>query len=56
MGRKEDRSPVNRKTIPLPVISAIIFLAVVTVYMGLFPESFEWISRAAAQIFMGGVL
>ncbi len=55
-GPEGDRSPVNRKTIPLPVISAIIFLAVVTVYMGLFPESFEWISRAAAQIFMGGVL
>ncbi len=39
---------------PLPVVSAVVFLAVVTVYLGLFPESFDWISHAAVQIFIGG--
>src|SRR5512136_1097687 len=40
----------------IPVISAVVFLALVTVYLGLFPESFEWISHAAPQIFIGGVI
>jgi F420H2 dehydrogenase subunit N len=54
-GSEEDRCPISRKTIPLPVVSAVVFLAVVTVYMGLFPASFDWISHAAQQIFIGGV-
>jgi F420H2 dehydrogenase subunit N len=47
---------VNPKPQPLTVVSAVMFLALVTVYLGLFPESFEWISHAARQIFIGGVL
>jgi proton-translocating NADH-quinone oxidoreductase chain N len=47
--------PANPKPLPLAVVSAVIFLALVTVYFGLFPESFEWISHAAGQIFIGGV-
>jgi F420H2 dehydrogenase subunit N len=46
----------NPESQPLTVISAVVFLALVTVYLGLFPESFEWISHAARQIFIGGVL
>jgi len=47
--------PVNLKPLPLTVVSAVVFLALVTVYFGLFPESFDWISHAGRQIFMGGV-
>ena len=47
--------PVNPKDLPLTIISAVAFLALITVYLGLFPESFEWISHAARQIFPGGV-
>jgi NADH:ubiquinone oxidoreductase subunit 2 (subunit N) len=47
--------PANPKPLPLTVVSAVAFLALVTVYLGLFPESFEWISHAARQIFIGGV-
>ena len=46
---------VKGYTIPASVISAVIFLAVVTVYFGLFPESFDWISHAAGQLFAWGV-
>ncbi|MGB9176857.1 MAG: NADH-quinone oxidoreductase subunit N [Methanoregula sp.] len=48
--------PVNPKPLPKSVVSAVLFLALVTVYLGLFPESFDWISRAARQIFIGGGL
>ncbi|HET6581335.1 MAG TPA: NADH-quinone oxidoreductase subunit N [Methanoregula sp.] len=47
--------PAYPKPIALTVVSAVAFLALVTVYLGLFPESFDWISRAAGQIFIGGV-
>jgi proton-translocating NADH-quinone oxidoreductase chain N len=47
--------PANKKPLPLTIVSAVVFLAVVTVYLGLFPESFDWISHAARQIFIGGV-
>jgi NADH:ubiquinone oxidoreductase subunit 2 (subunit N) len=46
----------NPKNIPVPVMSAIVFLAIVTVYFGLFPESFDWISHAAAQLFTWRIL
>ena len=36
-------------------LTAVVFLAIVTVYFGLFPESFTWISHAAGQIFTWGV-
>jgi proton-translocating NADH-quinone oxidoreductase chain N len=41
--------------IPVSVLSAIVFLAIVTVYFGLFPESFDWTTHAAAQLFPWGV-
>ncbi len=41
----------NAPKIPASAISAVVFLAVVTVYFGLFPESFDWISHAAGQLF-----
>ena len=48
-------APTPRITIPLPVVTAVVFLAFVTVYFGLFPASFDWISHASAQIFTWGV-
>lgn len=44
-------SPAPAKKIPSSVISAVVVLAIVTVYFGLFPESFDWITHAAGQIF-----
>lgn len=32
------------------VLFAVVVLAVVTVYLGLFPESFDWIMHAAGQL------
>jgi len=55
-GTDKDTCPVTIKPLPLTVVSAVVFLALVTVYLGLFPESFDWISNAARQIFIGGVL
>jgi NADH:ubiquinone oxidoreductase subunit 2 (subunit N) len=54
-GKDKEVSPVNGKPLPLTVVSAVVFLALVTVYFGLFPESFDWISHAGLQIFIGGV-
>lgn len=54
-GPDEKTCPANPRAIPIPVVSAVVFLALVTVYFGLFPESFDWISHAAQQIFIGGV-
>jgi len=47
--------PVRLKPVPLGALTAVIFLAIVTVYFGLFPESFNWISHASEQIFTWGV-
>ncbi len=47
---------VQAKKLPLSAISAVVFLAVVTVYLGLFPESFNWIMHAALELFPGGVV
>jgi NADH:ubiquinone oxidoreductase subunit 2 (subunit N) len=41
--------------VPASILSAIVLLAAITVYFGLFPESFDWISHAATQLFSGGV-
>jgi NADH:ubiquinone oxidoreductase subunit 2 (subunit N) len=44
------------KKIPASVISAVVCLAIITVYLGLYPESFDWITHAAYQLFtMGGM-
>ena len=54
---KEPGGPVlaveNAKKVPVSVLSAVLCLAIITVYLGLFPESFEWISHAASQLFTG---
>ncbi len=50
---QEPQRPV--KKIPASVISAVVVFAVITVYLGLFPESFDWITHAAGQIFPWGV-
>lgn len=42
-------------TIRASTVGAVVFLAVITVYFGLFPESFTWILHASHQIFPGGV-
>ena len=52
---EKGQCPVRLKPVPLGALSAVIFLAIVTVYFGLFPESFTWISHAAGQIFTWGV-
>jgi proton-translocating NADH-quinone oxidoreductase chain N len=45
-----------RPGIPLSVLSAVVVLAIATLYLGIFPEPFySWISHAAAQIFTWGV-
>jgi len=44
----------NTKKIPVSIISAVVCLAIITVYLGLFPESFDWITHAAYQLFTWG--
>jgi proton-translocating NADH-quinone oxidoreductase chain N len=39
------------KSIPVSIVTAVVFLAIVTVYFGLFPESFDWITHASLEIF-----
>lgn len=46
----------KRKSVPAGTVSVVVLLAVVTVYLGLFPESFDWITRAATQLFPWGAL
>jgi F420H2 dehydrogenase subunit N len=48
-----NKSPVIGKP-SLTVVSAVVLLATVTVYLGLFPESFDWISHAADQLYTWG--
>jgi len=43
-------------TLPANAVCCVILLAVVTVYLGLFPESFGWITHAAQQLFPWGVV
>jgi proton-translocating NADH-quinone oxidoreductase chain N len=49
------QAPVTTREIPLTSLSAVVILAIITVYLGLFPESFDWISHAAGQIFTWGM-
>jgi NADH:ubiquinone oxidoreductase subunit 2 (subunit N) len=46
----------KRKAVPESAVCAVVFLAVVTAYLGLFPESFSWITHAAQQLFPWGVV
>ena len=47
--------PVYVKPVHIGALTAVVFLALVTVYFGLFPESFDWISHASGQFFTWGV-
>ena len=54
-GPEDQEIMVERpKKIPVSVISAVVCLAIITVYLGLFPESFDWITHAAYQLFTQG--
>jgi len=44
----------NWAAFPAGAAGCVILLAVVTVYLGLFPESFGWITHAAEQLFPWG--
>jgi proton-translocating NADH-quinone oxidoreductase chain N len=50
--RAESAAPAQRKrpAISRSALLAVVILAVVTVYLGLFPESFDWITHAADQL------
>ena len=53
-GKAHGGSSVREETtkkIPVSIISAVLCLAIITVYLGLFPESFDWISHSANQLF-----
>ncbi|MDD1719537.1 MAG: hypothetical protein LUQ25_05720 [Methanoregulaceae archaeon] len=55
-GKDTSERTVGRVTrTPASSLAVVVFLAVITVYFGLFPESFDWISQAATQIFPWGV-
>lgn len=49
-------APAERPAVPLSAASTVVVLAVVTAYLGLFPESFDWITKAATQLFPWGVV
>jgi proton-translocating NADH-quinone oxidoreductase chain N len=42
--------PKKKAAISRSALLAVLILAVVTVYLGLFPESFDWITHAADQL------
>jgi proton-translocating NADH-quinone oxidoreductase chain N len=44
-GPVQKRAPISRSA-----LFAVVILAVITVYLGLFPESFDWITHAADQL------
>jgi proton-translocating NADH-quinone oxidoreductase chain N len=41
---------IEKAAVSKSALLAIVILAVVTVYLGLFPESFDWITHAAGQL------
>jgi NADH:ubiquinone oxidoreductase subunit 2 (subunit N) len=51
----EGKPPENIRQIPVTVVSGVVLLAIITVYFGLFPESFDWIYHASSQLFTWGV-
>ncbi|OPY37495.1 MAG: F(420)H(2) dehydrogenase subunit N [Methanoregula sp. PtaU1.Bin051] len=48
--------PEKHLSLPASAVFTVVLLAVVTAYLGLFPESFGWITRAAQQLFPWGVV
>jgi proton-translocating NADH-quinone oxidoreductase chain N len=52
----EEKSAGKKIRMPKSVVYVVVLLAFVTVYLGLFPESFGWITHAAQQLFPWGVL
>ena len=53
--RNSERAPEKKTGIPKSVVYVVVLLAFVTVYLGLFPASFDWIAQASRNFFMGGV-
>ena len=53
---KEPAAQGARPSLPAGAAGCIVLLAVVTVYLGLFPESFDWITHAAQQLFPWGMV
>ena len=51
-----EKSPEKKIRMPKSVVYVVVLLAFVTVYLGLFPESFGWITHASQQLFPWGVL
>jgi len=51
-----EKQPAKKIGIPTSVVYVVVLLAFVTVYLGLFPESFGWITHASQQLFPWGVL
>jgi proton-translocating NADH-quinone oxidoreductase chain N len=50
--RPDTAAPVQKKkaAVSRSALLAVVILAVITVYLGLFPESFDWITHAADQL------
>jgi len=57
--RERGKDPVEQEKdphIPAGNVWCVVMLAVMTVYLGLFPESFDWITHAAQQLFPWGAV
>jgi len=52
-GRYE-KAPENKTGVPKSIVYVVVLLAFVTVYLGLFPASFDWIAQASRQLFPWG--
>ena len=53
---KEPAGHTISPSLPAGAGGCVVVLAIVTVYLGLFPESFDWITHAAQQLFPWGVV
>ncbi|MDD1659202.1 MAG: hypothetical protein LUP92_03030, partial [Methanomicrobiales archaeon] len=57
-GHDDEHEPVRARntTLALSISVSVVVLALTTIYLGLFPGAlFDWISRAAGQLFVWGV-
>jgi len=55
IGTKTTDPAGDPRRIPFTSLSVVVVLAFITVYFGLFPEPFDWITHAADQLFTWGV-
>ncbi len=53
---KDSAADCISPSFPAGATGCVVLLAVVTVYLGLFPESFDWITHAAEQLFPWGMV